>query len=90
MGFPTLRVDDVGFWSRQTVSIPGRDLWVFRLWRALNEEARIQVMFQSLVGIYGFSDPRSWLSVADGLVSIPGRDLWVFRPKKSWLMIFQL
>ncbi|WP_442933062.1 hypothetical protein [Microcoleus sp. herbarium7] len=37
-------------------------------------------MFQSLVGIYGFSGRLGkWLQSINLNVSIPGRDLWVFR-----------
>ena len=36
------------------VSIPGRDLWVFRPPEAVTDTAETE--FQSLVGIYGFSD----------------------------------
>ena len=70
------------YFMKLLVSIPGRDLWVFRL-QELLQILRCQ-QFQSLVGIYGFSDitPGRFILIEE--VSIPGRDLWVFRRRSRF------
>ena len=56
MGFPTSGQNPV-IWGH-FVSIPGRDLWVFRRFCAI--DSLLPATFQSLVGIYGFSDLRGY------------------------------
>ncbi len=77
MGFPAIE----GITNLQIaaiVSIPDRDLWVFR--QLIEAIARHIAAFQSLIGIYGFSGASKVpKSIYDRLVSIPDRDLWVFR-----------
>ena len=51
MGFPAQYAIDKGY-SRH-VSIPNRDLWVFRRRKLASDY--LYRMFQSLIGIYGFS-----------------------------------
>ena len=75
MGFPAFDNSDI--LGCFLVSIPSRGLWVFpRAYRFIEVKG---VMFQSLVGVYGFSrDCRESPSIRIPPVSIPSRGLWVF------------
>ena len=59
MGFPAL-LDPVSQ-SKMVVSIPNRDLWVFRReFQAADIAIKADTAFQSLIGIYGFSGLRAF------------------------------
>jgi len=65
------------------VSIPSRGLWVFPP-SELYFMPVISELFQSLVGVYGFSRyliTAGFLLVS--IVSIPSRGLWVFPPNQT-------
>ncbi len=67
--------------SSVCVSIPDRVLWVFRL--GDNLAVKIKLLFQSLIGFYGFSGLKRVAWIQQAKVSIPDRVLWVFRPKPT-------
>ena len=79
MGFPTALRGALG--EKTVVSIPGRDLWVFRPLRKIPSPFPIRIVSIPGRDLWVFRLPTSPLTVCSVWieVSIPGRDLWVFR-----------
>ena len=71
-------------YNPNSVSIPSRGLWVFPL-EQMDQDVSF-LLFQSLVGVYGFSRKSSSPNYSfKRQVSIPSRGLWVF-PPDGWFV----